>query len=405
MKKPPLLSGHSPGISRRPLTALLRVGVAGRSAQSPTSCPSSHCRHVGFRFFANRLRTLSLATLLGLGGVGLGADSPARLNTQFQPGLPWPDAQGAHLNAHGFCVLDFGGRHYWYGAHKIAGKTEAEKNEAGVRCYVSDDLLNWQDAGLVLDVFAPNAHSELSEAAILDRPKVIYHAASKKFILYFKLYPPKSQGGKSGVDFAYVGVATATQPTGPFVYHGRFQGGGSQFGTGDFAIFPDVDGSIYHLGVRKPDKAFVCGRLSEDGLQPVGDYVELAGITRATEAPALFRRGTKIYLLASGSSGWAPNAARLFVADQVTGPYQDIGNPCRGINPHNNLGPEKTFGGQSTFVYPVAGRRDAWIAMFDLNQPQDPITSGYVWLPIEFEGDRPIISWRDRWDLSVFPTK
>ena len=351
------------------------------------------------------LRMGVIATLITLGVAGFGAENAARRNVQFQPGQPWLDAQGAHLNAHGFCLLDYGGRHYWYGAHKIAGKTEAEKNEAGVRCYVSDDLLNWHDAGLVLSVFAPGAHPDLADASILDRPKVIYHAATKKFILYFKLYPPKSQGGKTGTDYAYVGVATSTHPTGSFAYQGRFLGGDSPFGTGDFTIFPDTDGSVYHLGVRKPDKVHVCGRLSEDGLRPAGDYVELVGITHATEAPALFRRGTKVFFLGSGSSGWAPNAARMFVANKVTGPYQDLGNPCQGVNPNNSLGPEKTFGGQSTFVYPVPGRRDAWIAMFDINQPQDPITSGYVWLPIEFEAGRPVIRWRNKWDLSFFTGK
>ena len=348
-------------------------------------------------------RRLLAATLLCFSSIALVAATPAPRNSHFQPGQPWLDTQGTHLNAHGFGLLDFGGRHYWYGAHKIAGKTESEKNEAGVRCYVSDDLLNWQDAGLVLSVFAPGAHTDLAEAYILDRPKVVYHAATKKFILYFKLYPPKSQGGKSGIDYGPVGVATADQPTGPFQYQGRFLGGNSKFGTGDFTIFSDTDGSIYHIAVRKPDKTLVAGRLSEDGLRPAGDYVEIAGITRHTEAPALFRRGDKVFLLGSASTGWAPNAARMFVADRVTGPYKDLGNPCRGVNPHNNLGPEKTFGGQSTFVYPVAGRRDAWIAMFDINLPQDPINSGYIWLPIEFEGDRPVIRWRDRWDLSVFP--
>jgi hypothetical protein len=353
-------------------------------------------------FFGSLLPLGVVAATLTIGVIGLCTESTPQRHTQFRPGQPWADTQGTHLNAHGFCILDFGGRHYWYGAHKIAGKTESEKNETGVRCYVSDDLLNWQDTGLVLDVFTPGAHPELADASILDRPKVIYHAATKKFILYFKLYPPKSQGGKSGVDFAYVGVATATEPTGPFHYQGRFLGGNSRFGTGDFTIFADTDGSIYHLGVRKPDKVHVAGRMSDDGLRPAGDYVELAGVTLKTEAPALFRRGNKIYFLGSDSSGWAPNAARMFVADRVTGPYQNLGNPVRGVNPHNNLGPEKTFGGQSTFVYPVAGRRDAWIAMFDINVPQNPITSGYIWLPIEFEGDRPVIRWRDQWDLSVF---
>jgi hypothetical protein len=370
---------------------------------SPLALPSgAGLGRTRARFIGSLLRLGAVTTALTIGGAGLCTESTPQRHTQFRPGQPWADTQGTHLNAHGFCILDFGGRHYWYGAHKIAGKTESEKNEAGVRCYVSDDLLNWQNAGLVLDVFAPGAHPELANASILDRPKVIYHAATKKFILYFKLYPPKSQGGKSGVDFAYVGVATATEPTGPFHYQGRFLGGNSRFGTGDFTIFADTDGSIYHLGVRKPDKVHVAGRMSDDGLRPAGDYVELAGVTLKTEAPALFRRGNKIYFLGSDSSGWAPNAARMFVADRVTGPYQNLGNPVRGLNPHNNLGPEKTFGGQSTFVYPVAGRRDAWIAMFDINVPQNPITSGYIWLPIEFEGDRPVIRWRDQWDLSVF---
>jgi hypothetical protein len=320
----------------------------------------------------------------------------------IQPGQPWLDTNGIHINAHGFCVLDFEGRRYWYGAHKMEGKTEDEKNEAGVRLYVSDDLMNWEDHGLVLSVFAPDAHPELAEAFILDRPKVIYNEATKKFILYFKLYPPKSKGGKSGKDYAWVGVATSATPTGPFEYKGYFLGNHSEFGTGDFAIFTDTDGAIYHIAVRKPDKSLVYGRLSEDGLRPVGEYKVLEGVTIGTEAPAFFRREDKVYLLGSGTSGWKPNPARMFVADQFTGPYEELTNPCQGVNPINDLGPDKTFGGQSTFVYPVAGRKDAWIAMFDINKPEDPINGGYIWLPIEFEADQPVIRWRDKWDLSEF---
>jgi len=321
----------------------------------------------------------------------------------FRPGQPWHDTNGVHINAHGFSVIDVGGRYYWYGSHKIEGKNEDEKNEAGVRLYVSDDLMNWQDKGLVLDVFAPGAHPELTEAFILDRPKVIFNYATKTFILYFKLYPPKEKGGKSGKDYAWVGVATSSTPTGPFDYKGYFLGNHSEFGTGDFAIFEDSDGAIYHIAVRKPDKALISGRLSEDGLKPVGDYKVLEGVTLQTEAPAFFRRGEKVYLLGSGTSGWKPNPARMFVADRFTGPYRELPNPCSGVNPINNLGPDKTFGGQSTYVYPVAGRKHAWIAMFDINKPEDPIKAGYIWLPIEFENDLPVIRWRDEWDLSLLP--
>lgn len=342
--------------------------------------------------------------LLGLDALNMicPAEPVATARNDFRPGQPWPDSRGVHINAHGFCVLDFEGRHYWYGAHKIEGRTEDEKNEAGVRCYVSDDLMNWRDQGLVLSVFDRGAHPDLADAFILDRPKVVYKEATKTFILYFKLYPPKLKGGKSGKDYAWVGVATSAKPTGPFEYKGYFLGNHSKFGTGDFAIFQDLDGAIYHIAVRKPDKALVYGRMSDDGLKPVGEYKVLEGVTIGTEAPAFFRRDGKVYLLGSATSGWKPNPARMFVADQFTGTYKELPNPCRGINPINNLGPDKTFGGQSTFVYPVSGRRDAWIAMFDINKPEDPISAGYIWLPIEFEADQPVIRWRDTWDLSVF---
>jgi hypothetical protein len=43
----------------------------------------------------------------------------------------------------------------------------------------------------------------------------------------------------------------------------------------------------------------------------------------------------------------------------------------------------------------VPGKTDKWIAMFDLNQPKDPVNSGYLWLPLEFDGDnQPTITWK-----------
>lgn len=325
----------------------------------------------------------------------------------FKPGLPWPDTDGVPINAHGFCIVPHAGKFFWYGSHKIAGLSELQKNEAGVRCYVSSDLLNWTNAGLVLDVSAPGLNPEVADAGILDRPKVIFNAVTKKFVMYFKLYPPQTRGGALRTDVAYTGTAVSTTPTGPFEYQGRFLGGGSDTGSGDFAIFQDTDGAVHHIAVRKPDqgrkdKPLVCGRLSADGLKPGGDYVVMAGVMNATEAPALFRHAGKYYLLGSGSSGWTPNAARMFVADHLTGPYQSLGNPCHGMNPHNQLGSELTFGGQSTFVFPVPDREAQFIAMFDLNNPSDPINAGYIWLPLEFAAGKPVIQWRSEWNTSVF---
>lgn len=40
----------------------------------------------------------------------------------FHPGELWPDDRGTHINAHGGCLLRHGGRIYWYGEHKVAGR-------------------------------------------------------------------------------------------------------------------------------------------------------------------------------------------------------------------------------------------------------------------------------------------
>jgi hypothetical protein len=134
---------------------------------------------------------------------------------------------------------------------------------------------------------------------------------------------------------------------------------------------------------------------------PEGRYEICQGITSETEAPALIKINGKYMMLASGSSGWAPNAARSFSASSLQGPWIFHGNPCRGVNPNNGLGPEKTFGGQSNFILKVEDKKDTYIAMFDMNKPEHPYDSGYIWLSIEFQDDKMSIAWQSVWNLNL----
>jgi hypothetical protein len=328
-------------------------------------------------------------------------DAPTLRRAEFEPGTPWPGSDGVHVNAHGGNIVFYEGLYYWYGSHKIEGRTESQSNEAGVRCYTSKDLYNWENAGMLLSKSTEGMDPEVADAGILDRPKVAFNDKIGRFLLYFKLYPPTAKGGNTGTRVGYVGVAESESPLGPFEYRGRFLAANSDEGSGDFAIFKE-NGRIHHITVRKPDKWLYCGRMSEDGLRPDGPYVQMEGIERATEAPAVIKHEDKYYLLGSGSSGWKPNAARMFVADQLIGPYAALGNPCEGENSHNGLGPEKTFGGQSCNILTVPDRESAYIAMFDIWKPRDAINSGHIWLPMEIHSDGVRIEWRDRWDLSFF---
>jgi hypothetical protein len=64
------------------------------------------------------------------------------------------------------------------------------------------------------------------------------------------------------------------------------------------------------------------------------------------------------------------------------------------------MGPEKSFGGQSTFVLPVHGREGAFIAMLDIWCPSNAIDGRYVWLPVQFDGSGFTIDWKDEWALT-----
>ncbi len=98
-------------------------------------------------------------------------------------------------------------------------------------------------------------------------------------------------------------------------------------------------------------------------------------------------------MITSGCTGWAPNAARSAVATHIFGPWEELGNPCAGE------GAELTFNSQSTFILPVPGNENLWIFMADRWNPKNPIDGGYVWLPLLLENGKPVIRWKDDWQM------
>ena len=56
-----------------------------------------------------------------------------------------------------------------------------------------------------------------------------------------------------------------------------------------------------------------------------------------------------------------------------------------------------SFHSQSTYVLPVPGKPGQFIYMGDRWTPDNAIDGRYIWLPIRFDGDQPVIEWRDKW--------
>jgi len=361
---------------------------------------------------------------------GCGNGAGAEYNS-FKPGEIWNDNNGVYINAHGGGLLIYENMYYWFGQHMIRGR-RGNKAQVGVNCYSSSDLYNWKDEGIALKV-SEDPESDIIKGCTLERPKVIYNEKTDKFVMWFHL---ELKG--RGYSAARAGVAVSDNVTGPYTFlrsfrpnagywpinvteqqkipakgenkDKKFNGGpnpdinkakvlardfaGGQMAR-DMTLFVDDDGKAYHIYASEENGTLQISQLTDDYLSYAGKYVR-AFENRWMEAPAICKRNGKYYLIMSGCTGWRPNTARSAVADSIWGPWKELGNPCLG------KGSDKTFGGQSTYILKVPDKKDAYIAMFDLWRPRNPIDGRYMWLPVEFTDKGIVIKNLSQWDLSVF---
>ena len=332
------------------------------------------------------------ALVLGLAAC-LAAGAPAAEHKEFKPGEVWTDIAGEPINAHGGGILLHDNVYYWYGEIKT-GKTWAPEcnrtwggtrvEMAGVSCYSSTDLYNWKYEGNVLPAVEGDPAHDLHKTKVVERPKVLFNRGTGKFVMWMHIDSEDYQ-------FARAGVAVADSPKGPFRYQGSLRPDGAM--SRDMTAFADDDGKAYLFYASENNATMHISLLTDDYLRPSGRFVRVFE-GRSMEAPAVFKHKGRYYLVASGCTGWEPNAARSAVADSIWGPWKELGNPCRGPEAH------VTFRGQSTYVLPVAGRPDTFIFMGDRWSQFDLPASRYLWLPITFTDQGFFeVPWRDAWRL------
>jgi hypothetical protein len=356
---------------------------------------------------------MAIKLLLVLSVIAVCAWAHGQTADSFHPGAIWPDDHGVHINAHGGGILFQNGVYYWFGEHKIAGSA-GNTAHVGVHCYSSTDLYNWKEKGIALSV-SDDPASDLAKGCILERPKVLFNAKTRKYVMWFHL---ELKG--HGYSAARCGVAVSDNVTGPYTYVKSFrpdagvwplnateqdkQGvlardfAGGQMSR-DMTLFQDDDGKAYLICASEDNFVTHICELTDDYLGTTGQYIR--AFDWKSEAPAIFKYQNKYFYIGSGCSGWKPNAAMSAVADSMLGPWQSLGNPCRGTPDQCR----KTFNSQSTDVLPVADRPGAFIFMADQWRPNNAIDGRYIWLPIQFEDGKPVIRWRPEWDLHVFEAK
>ena len=292
----------------------------------------------------------------------------AQENTEFIPGEVWKDTDGNPINAHGGGLLYHNGTYYWYGEYK-KGKTvlpewatwECYRTDVtGVGCYSSKDLLNWKFEGIVLPAVKNDPDHDLHPSKVLERPKVVYNKKTGKFVMWAQ---------------------------------GSFRPNNAM--SRDQTVFVDDDGRAYQFYSSENNATMYISLLTDDYLKPSGRFTRNF-VKESREAPAVFKYDGKYYMLSSGCTGWDPNVAEIAVADSIMGTWKTIGNPCTGPDA------DKTFYAQSTYVQPVIGKKDAYIAMFDRWKKKDLEDSRYVWLPVLIKDGKITIPWHEKWDFSIF---
>jgi len=350
-------------------------------------------------------------------------------SSKLQPGEVWPDENGVAINAHGGGILFHDDRFYWFGEHKVEG-TLGNTAQVGVHCYSSTDLVHWADEGIALAV-SDDPQSDITRGCILERPKVLFHSGTRTFVMWFhlELIGQRYRSARSG-------VAVSDSPTGPYRFVESFRpnagvwpenlpaerqrplsaeekalledasAGGpippaveelrlrDHFAGGqmarDMTVFKDEDGLAYHIYASEGNGTLHLSQLSDDYRRPRGRFIRILP-GRYHEAPAMFKRNGVYFMITSGCTGWAPNAARLLRAESIWGPWTELPNPCEG-SPEQV---ETTFQAQSTHVLQLQNGEDIFMA--DRWAPENAIDGRYVWLPIEWVGDLPVIRWRESW--------
>lgn len=352
--------------------------------------------------------------------------------TSIRPGKKWLDTNGKPIQAHGFSVFfdSLTKTWYWYGENKEYTKKGGSIWHWGVRCYASKDLYNWDDIGLIIKPDLNDLYSPLHPTYCMDRPHIIYCEKTKKYVAWLKIM--------AGEVSQFMSVLQSDSFFGPYEFVRKIYKP-NKMDSGDFTLIKDENGVGYII-YERPHFEMVCANLSDDYTEVIGKYsthYENTFPPYTREAPTYFERNGKRFLFTSGTSGFFPNSSKVCIFDDFHGQWCDLGDPCVGDKTHT------TFNSQITSVIKIPNK-DLFIACADRWMPnpiiprmskaiisgiekryknykpdyspqeikplpgveqkhsENAYKSRYVWLPIEWEGDMPLIRWKKEWRIEDY---
>ena len=350
--------------------------------------------------------------------------------THFQdaiyPGQVWLDTKGERIQAHGGAVYYENGTYYWYGENKTYTDGKNGVWTWGLKVYASKDLCNWDDLGYLIPPVLDDPNSALFPTKRVDRPHILKCPKTGKYVCWIKL---------SGPEAAFT-VWQADALLGPYeIVENMYNPGGHK--AGDFDMVADKETGKGYIYFDADHKSMLCMSLTEDYLRAdaeiASSYPNMTPpFTR--EAPALFEANGRKYMLTSGMTGYVPNKSDCAAANRWEDVFVSLGNP------HVDDPTNASFNSQISKIFQAEGKENCFIAMADRWLPEYPVDSriadlftrviastyepakyqatdaerkemyagnvletantavaDYVWLPIAWESDQPVIRWQKVW--------
>jgi hypothetical protein len=320
------------------------------------------------RTFLSWKRQLAFAALLSLIVWPTVVDAQSVISS----GTTWKDTAGSTIEAHGGGMIKVGSTYYWVGEdHSTANSF------SGLNCYSSTDLVTWTFVNNVLPV---ESSGLLTSAAVVQRPKILYNAASSTYVMWMHV-------DNSSYSLNYAGVATSPTVCGTYTFIGGSQPLG--FPSYDMGVFEDTNGTAYLLTTDNN-----VGLRIEQMATNYQSVVSVAAELPSMEAPAMLKVGSTYYIFCSHLSGWAPNDNEYATATSVTGTWSALHDFApSGTN---------TYSSQTTWIEAVAGTGGTtYIYMGDRWDSGDLAASTYIWLPLTISGTTVSMPWYNRWTLNV----
>ncbi len=288
--------------------------------------------------------------------VGTAQAAPVSIDnaTQFN------DPNGNPVQAHGGGVVKVGEYYYWFGENRNADNTFRY-----VSAYRSSDLKTWEFRKNVLS----QATDPELQSANIERPKVMYNAATGQFVMWMH------KENSSDYGEARAAVATSSTVDGDYTWHGSFRPQGEM--SRDITTFVDTDGTGYMISAANENRDLHIYRLTAD-YTAIQSQVQNLWAGSSREAPAMFKRNGVYFLLTSGATGWAPNQQKYGTATSVTGSWSGL----------KDIGDNTTFRTQTAYVLTVQGTKGtSYLYMGDRwgnSMGKTVNDSQYVWLPLKF---------------------